>query len=333
MEQSTEKKKKINYGKLISDNMLIIILLVLCVVLAFIAPNFLMVSNLLNILRNVSFQGVIALGMTMVIISGEMDLSVGSGVAFYGCVLAYLTGKFYESGMGYGPAIGLSFIIIILLSIIIGAIEAVLRVNFNVPTFITTLALMTILKGAGFLISGGFAITTFPTWFNFLGGGYIGGHIPFPALILVVLSVITVIIMAKTKLGRSIYAVGSNAEAARLSGISVFKVKFFALAATAALTAVSGTMIASQIMSGTPTVADGWEMNVISSVIIGGASLSGGSGTVKGTLVGTVFLGVILNGMTLLGISEYWQYVVRGVLILAAVLINNIQARRKAVKI
>lgn len=326
-------KNKEKYKKLVNNNILIIVLLALCVVLSFIAPNFLQISNLLNVFRNVSFQGIIALGMTMVIISGEIDLSVGSGVAFYGCMLAYLTEKFAGANMGYGPAITVSFVIVIALSILIGVVISVLRVYFNVPTFISTLAFMTVLKGAGFLVSGGYAITAFPASFNFLGGGYIGTHIPFPALILIIVFVGIAFMMTKTELGRAIYAVGSNAEAARLSGISIFRVKTFALAATAVLTAVSGTMIASQIMSGTPTVANGWEMNVISSVIIGGASLSGGSGTVKGTLVGSAFLGIILNGMTLLGTSEYWQYVVRGVLILFAVLINNIQSSKTAVKI
>lgn len=325
------KQQKTN--KFISDNMLILILLVLCIVLAFIAPNFLQISNLLNVVRNVSFQAVIALGMTMVIISGEMDLSVGSGVAFYGCLVAFIVEKLCTQGMGAAGAIVIAILISLIVSIAIGLIITVLRVNFNVPTFITTLALMTILKGIAFLISGGYAITSFPAWFNFLGGGYVAKLIPLPALILVILCVIVAFIMAKTELGRSIYAVGSNSEAARLSGINVFKVKAFALCATCVLTMVSGLMIASQIMSGTPTVASGWEMNVISSVIIGGASLSGGSGTVKGTIVGSAFLGIILNGMTLMGTNEYWQYVVRGALILLAVLINNIQARRKAIKI
>ncbi|BDF35046.1 sugar ABC transporter permease [Lachnospiraceae bacterium] len=324
-------KKKIS--KLINDNILILILLVLCAVLSFIAPNFLQVSNLLNVVRNVSFQAIIALGMTMVIISGEIDLSVGSGVAFYGCLVAYITQKLCERNMDPLPAIMCGFIVALLAGLVIGVLVSVLRVKFNVPTFITTLALMTILKGMGFLISGGYAITSFPLWFNVIGGGYIAGHIPFPALILVIICAIVAFIMSKMELGRAIYAVGSNSEAARLSGISVFKVKTFVLCATCVLTVISGTMIASQIMSGTPTVATGWEMNVISSVIIGGASLNGGSGTVKGTIVGSAFLGVILNGMTLMGTNEYWQYVVRGALILCAVLINNIQANRKAVKI
>lgn len=324
-------KKKIS--KLINDNILILILLVLCAVLSFIAPNFFQVSNLLNVVRNVSFQAIIALGMTMVIISGEIDLSVGSGVAFYGCLVAYITRELCEKNIEPVPAIICGFILAVLVGILIGFIVAVLRVKFNVPTFITTLALMTILKGMAFLISDGYAITSFPLWFNFLGGGYIAGHIPFPALILIALCIIVAFVMSKMELGRAIYAVGSNSEAARLSGISVFKVKACVLCSTCVLTAISGTMIASQIMSGTPTVATGWEMNVISSVIIGGASLNGGSGTVKGTIVGSAFLGVILNGMTLMGTNEYWQYVVRGALILCAVLINNIQANRKAVKV
>ena len=315
--------------KSLSDHILELVLLALCVFFAFAAPNFLNLKNILNILRNVAFQGIIACGMTLVIICGEMDLSVGAAVAFYGCTLAALTKSFSAGGMGNVPAVILASAIVFAIAMIIGIATSALRNAFNVPSFITTLALMTALKGFGFIFSGGYAVTAFEPWFNFLGGGKVFGVIPFPAVIFVVVVTAIWILLAKTPLGRSIYAVGGNIDAARLSGINVSKVKTIAFCVTTGLTALAGILTASQIMSGTPTVASGWERNVISAVIIGGASLNGGKGTIAGTALGMVFLGIILNGMTLMNISEYWQYVVKGVLILLAVLINSINAKRQ----
>jgi ribose/xylose/arabinose/galactoside ABC-type transport system permease subunit len=204
---------------------------------------------------------------------------------------------------------------------IVGCLTGYLRVRFGVPTFITTLAWLTVLKGAAELITNGFPLTPFPEWYNFIGSGYIAG-IPFPAIIFMLVFAIIQFLMNYTSFGRSIYAVGGNAEAARLSGIKVHQVKILVMGIVAGLAALSGIMQSSQIMSGSATTAVGWELDVISAVIIGGTSLMGGAGTVWGTLIGVVFLGVLSNGMTLRNISEYWQHVVRGGLILAAVLVN-----------
>lgn len=301
-----------------------VVLVVLCAVLAIAAPRFLTVENLLNVLRNVSMQGLIALGMTMVIIAGEIDLSVGSMVAFAGCLTAYLTGAL--SGLGVEAAIALAVLLTITTGTLVGSFSGIMRTRYQVPTFITTLALMTGLTGSAELITNGFPLTPFPSWYNFIGGGYVLG-IPFPALVFLVAFAVVLVVMNHTAFGRSVYAVGGNAEAARLSGIDVASVKIGVLAATSGLAALSGVMQSSEIMSGTATTAKGWELDVIAAVIIGGTSLMGGVGRVWGTMVGVIFLGVIINGMTLLNISEYWQHVVRGVLILAAVLINRMQQR------
>jgi ribose transport system permease protein len=313
----------------LSNHVLELILLSLCVYFAFTAPNFLKVNNLLNILRNVSFQGIIACGMTLLIICGEMDLSVGAGVAFYGCTLAALTKRLCASGMANVPAVLISSLVVIAIAIVIGMLISVLRHFFSVPSFITTLALMTALKGFGFIFTNGYAVVAFEKWFNFFGGGYVFDIIPFPAILFVFIVALSWILLSKMPLGRAVYAVGGNVDAARLAGINVFKVKAFTFCLTTVLTALSGILTASQIMSGTPTVASGWEMNVISAVIIGGASLSGGKGTIAGTALGMIFLGIILNGMTLMNISEYWQYVVKGVLILSAVLVNSLNSKRQ----
>ena len=312
--------------RLLSSAVMEIILAVLCVVLALAAPGFLTADNLLNVLRNVSMQGVIALGMTMVIIAGEIDLSVGSMVAFAGCLTAFLvqwlTGL--AAGLPMVPAVGIGILLTLALAFGLGCVTGVMRTRYGVPSFITTLALLTGLSGAAELITNGFPLTPFPAWYNFLGGGYVLG-IPFPALVFLAAFGLVHVLINFTPFGRAVYAVGGNAEAARLSGINVSRVKVLVLACTALLAAASGVMQSSEIMSGTATTAKGWELDVIAAVIIGGTSLMGGVGRVWGTMVGMIFLGVIMNGMTLLNVSEYWQHVVRGGLILGAVLLNRLR--------
>jgi ribose/xylose/arabinose/galactoside ABC-type transport system permease subunit len=305
-----------------------LVLLALCVFLAFKADGFLSVDNLLNVLRNVSMQGIIAFGMTMVIIAGEIDLSVGSAVALSGCLTAWLTGWLSGSPLHLSMPLAISLAILcsLLVGFFVGGISGILRTRFRVPTFISTLAWMTVLRGAAELLTNGFPLTPFPDAYNFLGGGYLL-KIPFPAIVFVAIFLFFQIMMSYTSFGRAIYAVGGNAEAARLSGINVRKVKIIAMGGLGLLAALSGVMQSSQIMAGSASTALGWELDVISAVIIGGASLLGGAGTMWGTLIGVIFLGVLVNGMTLLNISEYWQHVVRGGLILLAVLINVSQAK------
>ena len=302
------------------------ILVVLCIVLAFTASGFLTPDNLLNVLRNVSMQGVIAFGMTMVIIAGEIDLSVGSAVAFAGCLTAFLTQKLTGEWLTLPVPLAITVSILGTMTVgyFIGTFTGLMRTKYQVPSFITTLALMTGLSGAAELITNGFPLTPFPAWYNFIGGGYLSG-IPFPALIFLLTFGVLQVLMNHTSFGRSVYAVGGNAEAARLSGINVPRVKLMVLGITALLAALSGVMVSSEIMSGTPTTAKGWELDVIAAVIIGGTSLMGGVGRIWGTMVGVIFLGVIMNGMTLLNVSEYWQHVVRGTIILVAVLLNLLQ--------
>ncbi len=305
-----------NFRLILSRFMMEIILIILCIILAFTAPHFFTADNLLNVLRSISLQGLIAFGMTMVIISGEIDLSVGSAVAFSGCVVAYL--------VNVGLPISLAILLTLILGLCIGTFTGVMRTQYNVPTFITTLALFTGLQGGARLITGGFPLTPFPQWYSFLGGGYILG-VPFPALFFLLTFLVVHFLMNHTTFGRSVYAIGGNAEAARLNGINVTRIRITVMAITSMLAALSGILLSSRIMSGTPTVAQGWELDVIAAVIIGGTSFTGGIGTVWGTLIGVIFIGVIINGMTMLNVPIYLQYVIRGLLILVAVLMNRIK--------
>lgn len=322
--------KQINFKNILRTYMMEIILLVICVAVAFMAPGFFTAPNLLGILRSSALKGVIAFGMTMVIICGEIDLSISSTVAISGIITALVGGTLDKAGflpleVGIVVGMGCAFIVAGLLGLFIG----IMRTRFNIPTFIITLAMMNVVYGAAALLSKGFPLTDFPSWYTFFGAGNIVG-IPVPAIILVVVFVIVYIIMTYTTFGRSVYAAGGNPESARLSGINVKKVKILVMVAVQVLAALGGIMCSSQVMSAAHNFGKGWEMDVIASVIIGGASLNGGIGKVRGTFLGIIFLGVLLNGMTLMNVSEYVQYIVRGGLILGAVLINTIQAERAA---
>ncbi len=315
-----------NQQPIIARYPLEIILIILFVLLSIFAQGFFTVENQLNIVRNVAMQGIVAFGMTMVIISGEIDLSVGSMMAAAGCITAWIVDQLTWS-LGINPIIGVPIAIAsaVAFGVCTGLLVGFIRYRFNVATFITTLGLLLVLFGIASLVTGGFPIAPFPEWYGFIGSGRILG-IPFPAIVFLVVFAIIFFIMEYTTLGRSIYAVGGNMHAARVSGINVWKVKATALAITSGLAALSGVLISSQIMSGNAGTARGLEMDIIASVIIGGAALSGGIGRIWGTFVGVLFVGVILNGMILLNIGEYWQYVVRGGLIIGAVLLNQVQS-------
>lgn len=319
-----------NARKFLNKRMLEVILVLLIIIMSLTTRGFLTLDNLLNILRNVSLQGCIAFGMTMVIISGEIDLSIGSTVALTGVIIGVTTGKLSKLGiMPMDQAVIVGIIFSILVAALIGLFNGWLLTRFKMPSFIITLAMMNVLYGAAAIISKGFPVTTIPPWFSVFGAGRMFNVIPIPAFVLLVVFVVVFIIMSYTKFGRSIYAVGGNAESARLSGINVQKVKILSMTAVQICAAISGILISSLVMSGSSTFGKGWEMTAISAVIIGGASLMGGIGKAARTMVGLIFLGVIINGMTLLGVDEYAQYVVRGLLILVAVLINTVQTQRK----
>lgn len=317
----------------LKHSILEIVLLVLYIVLAVKAQSFLTVENQLNILRNVSMQGIIAFGMTMVIIAGEIDLSVGSAVAFSGCLTAFIIQKVTKGSTEAAETAYLTVVGAIIASLVAGFaagwISGVVRTKFRVPTFITTLAWMTVLSGVAFLLTGGFPLTPFPNWYSKLGSGYIFGTIPIPALFFLATFVLVHFVMNYTTFGRAVYAVGGNMEAARLSGVNVNRIKVLVMGIVGVLAALSGVLQSAQIQSGSASTGTGWELDVISAVIIGGTSLMGGAGRVWGTLIGVIFLGVLGNGMTLCNMDEYWQRVVRGALILAAVLINQAQIRRR----
>jgi ribose/xylose/arabinose/galactoside ABC-type transport system permease subunit len=305
-----------------------LILLAIIGFLCVFARGFASWDNFLNIMRNASTTGIIAFGMTFVIISGEIDLSVGSAIAFYGCLCAVVTEKLTARGFPMVPVILLAIGLCFAIAIMTGVFTGWVRHRFSVPTFISTLAWMAALRGGGYLLTNSFPVTPFPEWFQFFGSGYVFG-IPFQAVIFLAVFALTWFLSRFTTFGRSVYAIGGNAEAARLSGINVLQKRMIIMALTSVLAVISAIVVASQIQAGNPTVGTSWEFTVISACVIGGVSLMGGKGRIWGTFVGVMFLEIILNGMTLMNVDEYWQYVARAVLILGSVLIYQSQEMRQ----
>lgn len=311
------------------DYALELTLVVLIVAIAMVTPGFMTSKNLLNVLRNISLQGVIALGLTMTIIGGQIDLSVGSGVALYGVIVAKVTGLIADANilpMEQGVLIGM--LAALLCSVLVGAAHAWLHLRFNMPTFIITLASLNVLYGVAARLSNGFPLTTLPLWYNNIGAGRFMG-IPIPAIVLFLLFFLFSFIMKFTRTGREIYAVGGNTDSARLCGINIKKTKAIYMIAPQVMSCVSAILLSSQVMSASSQFGKGYEMTAIPSVIIGGAAMTGGVGTVWGTFLGMVFLGVITNGMTILNVNEFTQYIVKGGLILVAVAVNTVMENKK----
>ncbi|WP_428929582.1 ABC transporter permease [Marinibacterium sp. SX1] len=311
-----------NVAEFLRRHSMLLILAAFYVLVASTARNFMTLDNQLNILRSIAVPGIIAFGMTLLIIVGEIDLSVGSMVAVSGCVTAW-TVKFLSNG-----ALEPSALIVVIAmfaamacAAAVGILNGLLRQKIGVPTFISSLAMMAALAGAANLITGGAPLESFPSWYYVIGSGRIF-HVPVPVYLLTIAFFATTILSKYTAFGREIYAVGGNIEAARLSGINVWRTKTICLMLTCVLAAIGGIIISSLINSGNSTVARGLELEVISACIIGGVSLFGGKGSIWGTFVGVLFLGVLLNAMTLWGFNPYAQQVVTGVLILGAVFVN-----------
>lgn len=316
---------------MILDHIIEILLILVIIIMSLISSNFLTVGNIMNILRNQALKGVIAFGMTMVIVAAQIDLSVGSQVALAGVIVARfcrdlpgLTGMSVTSACLAGIAAA------IVAAIIMGVVHAYAQHKFNMPAFIVTLASLNVMYGLAGMISEGFPIANqFPGWFLQIGIGRIG-VIPVPALILIAVFLITHFIMTYTTTGRSIYAVGGNVESARLSGINVFRSKVIVFVAVQLMCVLASFMHSAQVASGSYSFGRGWEVDVISSVVIGGTSMAGGIGKPWGTLMGVLFMGVVINAMTILNVDIYAQYVVRGAIMAFAVLMAMMQSKAKA---
>ena len=289
---------------------------ILCAVLAFSTPRFFTVSNLMIIGTQVSINALLAFGVTFVIITGGIDLSLGSMVAVTGVVAAmFAHPDSYPLivPIVFGLAAGVGM----------GAFNGIVITKSKVPPFIVTLGTMTIGRGLALILSKGRPISNLSDSFNFIGGGNIAG-IPFPIIILIVAFLICSVILNKTILGRYMYAVGGNEQAARASGINISSVKIRVYTICGLLSAMGGILLTSRITTGQPNAGAGFELDAIAAAIIGGTSTSGGTGTMTGTLIGALLIGVISNSLDLLNVTSYYQQVVMGVIIIGAVVLDGL---------
>ncbi len=310
--------------KYFKDNIGIIIALLAMFIFLTVFPTtrstFLTPKNMFNILRQNASNLFLATGMTMVIILGGIDLSVGSVIALSGVVAAGCVVNF-----GLPEAVG--FIAAIAVGAAVGLFNGFIICKTDIPPFIVTLASMNITKGIALVLTGGAPIRCMTDAFKFPGAGYVG-PVPTPVILMVVIFIIAALMINKTQLGRHIYAVGGNVQAAKFSGISVQKVKFIVYAYTGVMAGIAGVVIASRLYSGQPTAGDGAEMDAIASVVVGGTSMSGGSGRIGGTLIGVLIIGVLNNGLNLLGVDSNFQYVVKGLVILLAVYVDFLRNKK-----
>jgi ribose transport system permease protein len=296
-------------------------LAVLCTFLSLYSPYFLSVTNIMNVLRQFAIYAILATGESMIIISGGLDLSVGTLMGLMGVVCAYMT-----TNLGM-PAI-VVFPLVLALGGLFGAFNGLLVTKVGMNPFITTLGTQNICRGLALLITGGT-----PIWFEsslvFIGGGYIG-PVPVSAIIMLVVAAAFVIITKQTVAGRNLYAVGSNEKSARLSGIRVDRVKMMAYAIMGVLAALCGMILAGQLKSADPQGGAGNEMHAITAAIIGGTALSGGKGSILGVIIGASLMGVLRNGLVLLSLPSYWQIISVGAVILLAVAYDSLKSKRDA---
>ena len=298
---------------------IIVAFLVLCVFLSVFpktSGSFFTRQNIFNVLRQISTNLFLACGMTMVIILGGIDLSVGSIIALSGCISAGCVAR-------YNLPLPIALLMGLLVGLLVGMFNGAVISKTTIPAFIVTLATMNIAKGLAYVYTGGSPVRVVTKEWQFLGAGYVG-IFPTPVVL-----IITAIIMNKTKMGRHMYAVGGNQQAAEFSGIKVEKVKFFVHAFSGLMAGLAGIVLASRMYSGQPTAGDGAEMDAIAAVVVGGTSMAGGSGKIGGTIIGGLIIGVLNNGLNLLNVNSFWQYVVKGVVILLAVFLDYFRNKGK----
>ena len=303
---------------------IIVAFLVLCVFLSVFpktSGSFFTRQNIFNVLRQISTNLFLACGMTMVIILGGIDLSVGSIIALSGCISAGCVAR-------YNLPLPIALLMGLLVGLLVGMFNGAVISKTTIPAFIVTLATMNIAKGLAYVYTGGSPVRVVTKEWQFLGAGYVG-IFPTPVVILVIVLIITAIIMNKTKMGRHMYAVGGNQQAAEFSGIKVEKVKFFVHAFSGLMAGLAGIVLASRMYSGQPTAGDGAEMDAIAAVVVGGTSMAGGSGKIGGTIIGGLIIGVLNNGLNLLNVNSFWQYVVKGGVILLAVFLDYFRNKGK----
>jgi ribose transport system permease protein len=305
----------------------LIALFLMAAALAVLSDNFATRENLFNVARQISVNLCISVGMTMVILTGGIDLSVGSILAFSGAIAAGLL-KYGIELPGVNLFIGFTLLGVVAVGLaaggVLGWFNGLMITKFNVPPFVATLAMLTIARGLTMLYTKGFPITQLGDTYNFIGTGWFLG-VPMPVWITIVVIVSAMVFMKRTRTGRYIYAIGGNERAALLSGVKVRRVKTIVYVMAGVLSAAAGLLVTARLDSAQPNAGSGYELDSIAAVVIGGTSLSGGKGSIAGTVLGASIIGVLNNGLVLLDVSPFWQQVTKGMVILVAVIIDRMK--------
>ena len=300
---------------------IIVVLVILIIFFSVTTRSFLQTENLWNVTRQVAMLGISAVGMSCVILTAGIDLSVGSVMSLTNIFCATLMVK-----LGVHPVIAVFCTLI--LAVLVGFINGIFINEFKVPPLITTLGTMTTLRGLSYVLCGGMPIFGFPDQFRILGQGYLG-KIPIPVIIMLGIFILGWTFLNKIRYGRYIYGLGGNEEAVRLSGINVKYMKYMVYMLSAFLTGIASIIMLSRINTGQPKIGTGFEMEVITAVVLGGVSIFGGQGKLFSVFIGVLIMGVLANGMILLNVSEYYQMVTRGAVLLAAVVFDNLSKHNK----
>ncbi|MGY3746522.1 ABC transporter permease [Vagococcus salmoninarum] len=311
-----KEKKSLDFGSLMSKLGPLVALLALVLLVTIMNPSFISSVNILNLLRQVSINALIAFGMSFVILTGGIDLSVGSTLALSAALVAGLISA------GINPM--LAMVAGMLLGAFLGMVNGLLIAKGNMAPFIATLATMTIYRGITLVYTDGNPITGIGDSFifKFVGRGYLFG-IPFPILIMLVSFILLFVLLHKTAFGKKTYAIGGNIKAAKLAGVKTDKIQILIYTLSGFMASVAGIILTSRLNSAQPTAGQAYEMDAIAAVVLGGTSLSGGKGRIFGTLIGALIIGTINNGLNLLGVSSFYQQIVKGIVIIIAVLLDR----------
>lgn len=313
-----DKKAKLSFANLYSTYGVFFILVIEFLIFSLASKSFLTLGNILSVGRQMSFTGIAAIGMTLVMLTGGIDISVGSMLAMAGVLCAKLSAD-------VGLPLWIAVVITLLIGALFGFINGAAVTRLHIPALIATLATQTILKGIAYLLTNAVPVKNLSATYKFLGQGYIFGVIPVPLIITVALYVLAWWYLDKTYLGRRVYLSGGNEEAARLSGINTKWTITGTYVFSGVFAAIAGVLMAARLGSGQPSVGSGFEMDVITATVLGGISVNGGKGKVVNVFVGACIMGVLANGMTMLNINQYLQWIINGLVLLFAVTMSNLR--------
>ncbi len=296
-------------------------LAVLCGLFSVLTESFFTGKNIINIALQTSVSAIVAIGETYVIAGGGIDLSVGSVAAFSGMSAAIM--------LNAGVPVWLAVLLAVAVGALLGLINGVVIAVMGIAPFIATLGMNSIIRGAVYVITDGVPVTGLPKSFSTIGGGRMGGWLPYAVIIMVAVAVVMAVILKKSYFGRSIFAIGSNEQTAYLSGVNVVRSKIGMYVTCGILSALAGVILTSRLVTAAPTAGDAYETDAIAATVIGGASLAGGTGSIFGTMIGAFIMGVLRNGLNLVGLNYFWQQIAIGLVIIVAVYIDVVRNKVK----